>query len=145
MNNLKQLSDFANNLMEDQQRTFLTSKPVVGQKLFITKRQRNAPPITDSVTVEKVGTKYFTLDKVFNRRFYIDSKSEADNYDSHLTLYASSDCFEYEKDKQDLGCKIRSAINQIGRSNPLESLTMVELGVIANLILNNKSYKEKIA
>lgn len=138
MSDLKEMSDFANDLMEEQQRAFLDSKPVVGQKLFIAERQRNAPPITDSVTVEKVGTKYFTLDKVFYRRFYIDSKREADTHDSHLTLYASSDCYEYEKDKQDLAYKIKSAINQIGRSNPLESLTMVELGVIANLVLKNK-------
>lgn len=136
MSEPKELSDFANNLMEERQQKFLKSKPIAGQELFVTERQRNSPPIRRIVTVEKVGTKYFTLDKFFNRRFYIDSKREADNYDSHLTLYASSDCYEHEKDKQDLAYKIKSAINQLG-CGALRSLTMVELGVIANLVLNN--------
>ena len=140
MSDLKEMSDFANDLIEERQRAFLDSKPVAGQKLFIAKRQRDAPPITDSVTIKKVGTKYFTLDKVFNRRFYIDSKREADTYDSHLTLYASLECYEHEEDKLKLTYQIKSAINQIS-PNPLRSLTMVELGVIANLVLNNKDDK----
>lgn len=136
MSDSTSLSDFANNLMEDRQQAFLNTKPVVGQKLFLIKRQRNAPPITDNVTVKKVGTKYFTLDKAFHRRFHIDTKREADTHDSHLTLYASSDCYDHEEDKRNLAYKIQGAINQVS-SNPLRSLTMVELGVIANLVLNN--------
>lgn len=140
MSDLKQMSDFANDLMEERQQAFLKSKPIVGQKLFLTQRQRNAPPITDNVTVKKVGIKYFTLDKAFHRRFHIDSKREADTHDSHLTLYASLECYEHEEDKLKLTYQIKSAINQIS-PDPLRSLTMVELGVIANLVLNNKDDK----
>lgn len=140
MNDSLSLSDFANDLMEERQQAFLKSKPIVGQKLFLTQRQRNAPPITDNVTVKKVGTKYFTLDKAFHRRFHIDSKREADTHDSHLTLYASSDCYDHEKDKDKLAYEIKDAINQVG-NRTLKALTMVELGVIANLVLNNKNAK----
>lgn len=140
MSDLKEMSDFASDLIEERQRAFLDSKPVAGQKLFIAKRQRNAPPITDSVTIKKVGTKYFTLDKAFYRRFHIDSKREADTHDSHLTLYASSDCYDHEKDKDKLAYEIKDAINQVG-NRTLKALTMVELGVIANLVLNNKDDK----
>lgn len=140
MSDLKEMSDFANDLMEERQQAFLNSKPVVGQRMFLTQRQRNAPPITDNATVEKVGTKYFTLDKACHRRFHIDSKREADTNDSHLTLYASIECYEYEKDKLELMYQIKSVIKQIN-PDPLRSLTMVELGVIANLVLNNKDDK----
>ena len=137
MNDLKEMSDFASDLMEERQQAFLNSKPVVGQRILLTERQRNAPPITDSVTIEKVGTKYFTLDKAYHRRFHIDSKREADTHDSHLTLYASLECYEHEEDKLKLTYQIKSAINQIN-PNPLQSLTMVELGFIASLVLKNK-------
>lgn len=142
MSDSTSLSNFANNLIEERQQTFLKSKPIAGQDIFVTERQRNSPPIRRIVTVEKVGTRYFTLREFARRRFYIDSKREADTHDSHLTLYASSDCYEHEKDKQDLAYKIKSAINQLG-CGALKSLTMVELGVIANLVLNNNKDKKQ--
>lgn len=141
MSDLKETSDFASDLLEERQKAFLNSKPVVGQRILLTERQRNAPPIIRIVTVEKVGNRYFLLKEFSCRRFYIDSKRESDTFDSHLTLYASIDCYEYEEDKLKLTYEIKSAINQVG-SNPLASLTMVELGVIANLVLkNNKDDK----
>lgn len=140
MSDLKGMSDFANNLMEERQQAFLQSKPIAGQDLFVTERQRNSPPIRRIVTVEKVGTRYFTLREFARRRFYVDSKREADTHDSHLTLYASSDCYEHEKDKQDLAYQIKSAINQVS-GGALKILTMAELGVIANLVLDNKDKK----
>lgn len=140
MSDLKEMSVFASDLMEERQQAFLNSKPVVGQRILLTERQRNAPPIIRIVTVEKVGNRYFLLKEFSRRRFYIDSKRETDTYDSHLTLYASIECYEHEENKLKLTYKIKSAINQIS-PNPLRSLTMVELGVIANLVLNNKDGK----
>lgn len=140
LSDLKEMSDFANDLMEERQQAFLNSKPVVGQRMLLTERQRNAPPIIRIVTVEKVGNRYFLLKEFARRRFYIDSKREADTHDSHLTLYASLECYEHEEDKLKLTYQIKSAINQIS-PDPLRSLTMVELGVIANLVLKNKDEK----
>ncbi|PKH81117.1 hypothetical protein [Psychrobacter sp. 4Bb] len=141
MSDLKEMSDFANDAMEEVQRSFLKKKPIAGQDLFVTERQRNSPPIRRIVTVEKVGTRYFTLKDFAHRRFYVDSKREADTFDSHLTLYASSDCYEHEKDKQDLAYQIKNAINQL-RGGALKNLTMVELGTIANLVLKNNNKDE---
>ncbi|WP_198331377.1 beta barrel domain-containing protein [Psychrobacter aquimaris] len=142
MSDLKGMSDFANDLMEERQQSFLKKKPIVGQRMFLTERQRNAPPITRIVTVERVGNRYFLLKEFARRRFYIDSKREADTFNSHLTLYASIDCYEYEEDKLKLTYEIKSAINQIS-PNPLRLLTMVELGVIANLVLKNNKDDKK--
>lgn len=136
MSDLKETSDFASDLLEERQKAFLNSKPVVGQRILLTERQRNASPIIRIVTVEKVGHRYFLLKGFARRRFYTDSKCEADTYDSHLTLYASIECYEHEEDKLKLTYQIKSAINQVS-PNPLRSLTMVELGVIANLVLKN--------
>lgn len=141
MSDLKEMSDFASDLLEHRQKVFLNSKPVVGQRILLTERQRNAPPIIRIATVGKVGNRYFLLKGFARRRFYTDSKCEADTHDSHLTLYASLECYEYEEDKLKLTYQIKSAINQIS-PNPLRSLTMVELGVIANLVLNNKDDKK---
>ncbi|MGP5192865.1 beta barrel domain-containing protein [Psychrobacter celer] len=129
------------NETEQKQQEFLNSKPVVGQSLFMVTPQRNRRPITESVTVEKVGTKYFTLSEVPHTKFNIRTKTEASDYHSDITLYASGDCYEHETMKSKLKNEIRQAIRNFGTC-ALNDLSFADLTTVADILLKKNDTKE---
>lgn len=128
------------NEFERQQQEFLRSKPVVGQSVFMVKSHRSGDPTTMVTTVEKVGTKYFTLSEVYRTKFHIGAKTVASDFHSGVRLYHSRACYEHKTMKSKLESDIRNSINY-GATCALRGLVIEDLTIIADILLRKKAGK----